>query len=134
MTDRLAEIRARLDAATPGPNGARLFPPIGIPQPWGPPLMPTVDRPNADLIAHAPTDIAWLLDRLDELETERDAVLDWSHENRHRLVTCEEVDFQYGIVRFTLPDDSQVSGTCSCGAESPRMCRCRARIAGMSDA
>lgn len=143
MTDRLQEIRARLDAATPGPwentdDWSVVTAVVRQRSKWLPDyemLVADVGQPvNADLIAHAPADIAWLLDRLDELETERGAVLDWSHENRHRLVTCEEVDFQYGIVRFTLPDDSQVSGTCSCGAESPRMCRCRARIAGMSDA
>lgn len=55
VTERLQEIRQRLDAATPGdwPFGelARH-------------LLPA----DADLIAHAPADIAWLLDRIEALQ------------------------------------------------------------------
>ena len=51
MPDRLQEIRARLDAATPGEW------PVGTLVPY---LLPS----DADFIAHAPDDIAWLLDQL----------------------------------------------------------------------
>jgi hypothetical protein len=56
MPDRLAEIRARLDAATPGewPFGEMVRH-----------LLP----PDADLIAHAPADIAWLLAEVERLRT-----------------------------------------------------------------
>ena len=66
VSDRLQEIRARLDAATPGLDG-RLRRVQPTPQPWGPPLTYEVDKPNADLIAHAPTDIAWLLAEVQRL-------------------------------------------------------------------
>ena len=74
MTDRLQEIRARLDAATPGPwNFGR------IAGDWG--SVHTHGRTNVvinseddggyaadqDLIAHAPADIAWLLDEVERL-------------------------------------------------------------------
>lgn len=70
--DRLTEIRARLDAASPGPNGrmSRVMP---TPQPWGPPLTYEVDKPNADLIAHAPGDIAYLLDRVEKYRAQLEA-------------------------------------------------------------
>jgi hypothetical protein len=58
MSDRIAEIRARLDAATTlpvSPHSVTLFP---------------IDRKRDEkaeraFIANAPADIAWLLDRLD---------------------------------------------------------------------
>ena len=76
MSDRLQEIRARLDAATPGlwvrhPS-----------EPWvyvrrGPFTLNIIatqlrsGRPgDTDLIAHAPADIAWLLDEVERLERE----------------------------------------------------------------
>ena len=63
MPDRLQEIRARLDAATPGP--------------WEVVCNTTSDvvgvldgdYDDADLIAHAPADIAWLLEEVDNLNT-----------------------------------------------------------------
>jgi hypothetical protein len=78
MSDRLAEIRARLDVATPGPW--RVIEPLQ--QTARPPrrmLVADLEAPqqsselgNVQLswfdtrfIAHAPADIAWLLDRLD---------------------------------------------------------------------
>jgi uncharacterized small protein (DUF1192 family) len=67
MPDRLAEIRARLDAATTlpvSPHSVTLFP---------------IDRRRDEIaerafIAHAPADIAWLLDEVDVLR-ERVAIL-----------------------------------------------------------
>ena len=61
MPDRLAEIRARLDAATTlpvSPHSVTLFP---------------IDRKRDEkaeraFIAHAPADIAWLLDEVERLE------------------------------------------------------------------
>ena len=64
MTDRLAEIRARLDAASwRNPSGwevgwdarAEI---VGV---------RGGDFDDADLIAHAPADIAWLLDEVERL-------------------------------------------------------------------
>lgn len=83
MTDRLQEIRARLDAATPGPwevleesfdytsvrtsdysgTYAVVYSDEGRP----------VHRPDADLIAHAPGDIAYLLDRVEKYRAQLEA-------------------------------------------------------------
>jgi hypothetical protein len=54
VPDRLQEIRARLDAATPGPD----------------PSIPLRDRQHAmdGLYAHAPADLAWLLNEVQRLE------------------------------------------------------------------
>ena len=68
---RIAEIRARLDAATPGPwkrslSGSHY-------NPWkvhrGAILVALSGEAveDADLIAHAPADIAWLLDEVERL-------------------------------------------------------------------
>lgn len=77
MSDRLQEIRARLDAATPGP--------------WVPVLINGVESPGIrnpvptwaqnDLIAHAPADIAWLLDEVERLR---------------RLAACPDCDYVDG--------------------------------------
>ena len=61
MPDRAADIRARLAAA--GENGDLPWPEIDY---WD------FERPaDADLIAHAPDDLAWLLDEVERLEAER---------------------------------------------------------------
>jgi ubiquinone biosynthesis protein UbiJ len=99
MPDRIAEIRARLDAATPGPwtmgvdsdaeawlwdamtdpyRGGVHAIGIGAP-PRGNRRAQYIadvheDEASADLIAHAPADIAWLLDEVDALR-ERVAIL-----------------------------------------------------------
>lgn len=62
--DRIDEIRARLDAATPGPSPE--FVPVYCACGCGEPVGERLDTREAernDLIAHAPDDIAWLLDR-----------------------------------------------------------------------
>jgi hypothetical protein len=86
MSDRLAEIRARLESATPGPwyvDGPHPMcgeiwvctktPPLAQPDgtPWHELASPEVvatgldDAPgDADLIAHAPADLGYLLDAL----------------------------------------------------------------------
>jgi len=66
-TDRLQEIRARLDAATPGPWIIYEDEETGQLDPWDDEGMhPILDsQSNADLIAHAPADIAWLLDEVE---------------------------------------------------------------------
>lgn len=77
MPDRLQDIRARLDAATPGP-WADDYKSWCV---WAPnhDLKEREDRclvaevgcgPDTDLIAHAPSDIAWLLDEVERLRTE----------------------------------------------------------------
>ncbi len=78
MTDRLAEIRARLDAVTPGPWRALDWsdPPLAtVVQQRGsgvhwPRIASCGFAPDADLIAHAPADIAWLLDEVERLRKE----------------------------------------------------------------
>ena len=78
MSDRLAEIRARLDARTPGEWVIEHGEYISA---VGPHKFPHViacverytetgcdHRKDAVFIAHAPADIAWLLDRVAELE------------------------------------------------------------------
>lgn len=71
-----AAIEARLAAATPGPwvrrhgNVEHYFPHIGE---YGDICTP--DDANADLIAHAPTDLRNLLDRLAAVEAERDEAM-----------------------------------------------------------
>lgn len=75
MTDRLQEIRARLNAATPGPWHRH------DDEPWvtnsaTPPMRIIAtglrgQRENAELIAHAPADIAWLLDEVERLRSEQ---------------------------------------------------------------
>ena len=73
--DRLTEIRARLDAATPGPWERHPS------EPWiyvrrgpftvniiGTQLRAAQQHGDADLIAHAPADIAWLLAEVERLE------------------------------------------------------------------
>ena len=75
MTDRLTEIRARLDAATPGPwvvTGQEILTVAVDGQTGWESLVADVwhrDR-DADLIAHAPADIAWLLDEVERLRAQ----------------------------------------------------------------
>ena len=83
MSDRIAEIRARLDAATPGPWHKH------DDEPWvtnsaTPPMRIIAtglrgQPENADLIAHAPADIAWLLDEVERVTLERDIAKKWFH-------------------------------------------------------
>lgn len=77
MPNRLQEIRARLDAATPGPWWT-----AEQRRPYNNPIWSRSDdpvttgetigniylQPDADLIAHAPADIAWLLGRVEALQ------------------------------------------------------------------
>lgn len=63
MPDRLQEIRARLDAVN-GLDGAD----------WNLVYEPGPDGdPDANLIAHAPADIAYLLDRVEKYRTQLEA-------------------------------------------------------------
>lgn len=76
MPDRLQEIRARLDAATPGPWHVH---PVGSIEVRrldysGFVVARANHDDDADLIAHAPADLAWLLAEIDALR-ERVAVL-----------------------------------------------------------
>ncbi len=82
--DRLAEIQARLDAATPGPWVTK----PGVSLAWSELVLAPVpghdgymalvadtkdsffnNHDDADFIAHAPDDLAWLLERVARLET-----------------------------------------------------------------
>ena len=63
MPDRLAEIRARLDAANlPTYTG------------WDPAWNSRAFEGKHDFIAHAPADIAWLLDEVERLTPEKNPV------------------------------------------------------------
>ena len=63
MSDRIKEIRARLDAATPGPNqlSGRQRECNGV---WV----------HTSLLDHAPADIAWLLDEVERLRRDDSVV------------------------------------------------------------
>ena len=68
MSDRLDAIRARLEAATPGPweRNDQHTKQRGIAGPLG--LCATAwEDGDAEFIAHAPGDVAWLLARVEEL-------------------------------------------------------------------
>ena len=72
-SDRLTEIRARLDAATPGPNPH-------------PPLTRAERQQAMDAFyAHAPYDIAWLLAALESAEQRADDWERWHDELRARV-------------------------------------------------
>jgi hypothetical protein len=85
VADRVDDIKARLAAATPGPwrvahHGAWEVeaPPNQLVADCG-----TVDHAKADanLIAHAPADIRWCLDRIAKLERAAEQVVDaWTGE------------------------------------------------------
>lgn len=88
-TTRLAEIRARLDAATDGPWEAtpndRI---LGQPRPEHAGERAVAEAllsVDADLIAHAPADLAFLLSELEAAQTRLDAVemLAQRMENEH---------------------------------------------------
>lgn len=115
MTDRAAQIQARLDAAALGPCGWRVcyWP---IPEPYwhvaqvnenvlssksGPPVTgPMSHEGNAELIAHAPDDLRYLLGRVRELEQAltkiRDSYQDvpgsqhWSRELAREVLASED--------------------------------------------
>ena len=76
MPDRLQEIRARLDAATPGPWVVK--PPgegkssSGIRRGALDIAWSVTAREDADLIANAPADIAWLLAEVERLQRAND--------------------------------------------------------------
>ena len=76
MSERLKEIRARLDAATPGPwaKHRRSVHWSGNDD-YAPLVVAMAEHPNdTALIAHAPADLAWCLAEIDALR-ERVAVL-----------------------------------------------------------
>lgn len=87
MSDRLQEIRARLDAATPGPWRI-LHHDLCCGESWvrdesgyhvGTSLYSNDEKrdENLSLIAHAPADIAWLLDEVERLRESCDVERAW---------------------------------------------------------
>ena len=122
MTSREAEIQARLDAATPGPweaydpgdGTARLWTvrdneddaerlihePIGY-----------LDWNNGALIANAPTDLAYLLTRVAELEAQVAAVRElhveqfsqWFNESGEPIASPVSVGCLCGSYRYPCP-------------------------------
>ena len=125
MTDRLQEIRARLDAASPGPWGYTLDPGTRHYEPYllvenkhgaiaeVNPRHPRRTR-NADLIAHAPADIAWLLDELrvayddiDEAIRKGDDAADYWMQEAKRLR-------EYAVHKH---NDCWQHGKCKCGLD-----------------
>ena len=75
MSDRLKEIRARLDAATPGPwdtegpcmSGDGTYGVFADDGAGEPTLALRMSPPDADLVAHAPDDLAWLVAEVERL-------------------------------------------------------------------
>jgi hypothetical protein len=79
VTGREAEIRARLEAATPGPWEVRAALGTGLlhvshadSEVGRPPIAQFAEAADAALIAHAPADLAWLLAEVARLTEERD--------------------------------------------------------------
>lgn len=75
MPERLQEIRARLDAATPGPwkrdRHEILTVDVDDETGWETCIADAYGDPaDADLIAHAPDDLRWLLDEVERLRSE----------------------------------------------------------------
>jgi hypothetical protein len=88
IADQLSAIRARLDAATPGPweaGTASCCPDMGwvdgpkgamCPQFTATKVTHSLDANDAEFIAHAPTDLRALLDEVERLTAERDRAVD----------------------------------------------------------
>lgn len=86
--DRLAEIRARIDAATPGPwiyesqadvhgfdgDEIHYVTPQDAARDDDPPMTSFYERADAELVAHAPDDLAYLLGELDDAQRLFDAL------------------------------------------------------------
>lgn len=109
MDDRLAEIRARLDAATPGQWSndnewseieAVVVPQSAYMEPYLMSVATVGNPPNADLIAHAPADIAWLLDEVERLRQEIDRL---RYEVMRRATVADKYPAQ--VVRVEIGDD-----------------------------
>lgn len=133
MSDRIAEIRTRLNAATPGPWSrdpvlVYLGDDRGDHRVRSYPGLPTVavseQAADADLIAHAPADIAWLLEQYEWMSKERDKVIDWLSDGYGNRVEVEEVLFQFGVINGHLEDGTPWTGTCSCNAKLREECYC----------
>lgn len=100
---RLAEIRARLKEATPGPwviGSYRGMNGYDIETADGRDLSGIhrgmVDgRRNAELIAHAPADLAYLLDRVDRLENAVKALLDVTFDERKATAEFDRFNYAY---------------------------------------
>lgn len=125
MSDRINEIKSRLDAATPGP-WHNVYPFI-VANEYMQGGICTVEigqKPDADLIAHAPADIAWLIEQYEWMSKERDKVVDWLLESSGNRVDVEEVLFKFGIIQGTSKDGTHWMGTCSCNAQWREECYC----------
>lgn len=110
VSDRLSAIRARLDAATPGPDHS----------------IPLRDRQHAmdALYAHAPADIAWLLDQITWMEHERERVIEWLSDRAGTAADADEALFLFGLTRGFTPDGHPWAGACTCGAKTFDDCVC----------
>lgn len=118
MNNRIDEIRARLDAATPGPWEVvcdTTSDVVGVLD---------GDYDDADLIAHAPADLAWLIEQYEWMSKERDKVIDWLSDGYGNRVEVEEVLFQFGVINGHLEDRTPWTGTCSCDAKLREECYC----------
>lgn len=107
MSDRITEIRARLDAATPGlwedydpgdgthrlyaPDDVKLLGPLGQGH--------VLRAGDADLIAHAPEDLAFLLDEVERLRSRIEAV-----RSLHQPVEVEPSETICGECSYQLPN------------------------------
>ena len=78
MSDRRAQIEARLEAATPGPWRVNRYDHGGgrahIEEPRRTLIADFYREGDREMLAHAPADLRWLLDALSAAEAERDAL------------------------------------------------------------
>lgn len=106
ITDRLDEIQGRADKATDGP-WSRFETMMADTFVVGPRGFiredivsgPTYERENAEFIAHARTDVPWLIDQVRKRDAALRAVLDL-----HRPVEVEPSDTICGDCSFQLPN------------------------------
>lgn len=106
MPDRLKEIRARLDAATPGPWDVDEWTTTADVFASGAKSEPTVAHrvrmSDADFIAHAPADIAWLLDEVERLRIARGSVDEHSGAPNDHLCAVDD-SVVHGVTKRERP-------------------------------
>lgn len=110
----LAAIRARADAATPGPWDPGIVYGTVIRRQGGTPVASTRGQADAELIAHARTDIPGLLGRIAELEAHPPMLVDPGAEQRGYERAIKRIRARNALFAAT-------AGATDCGcAELPR--------------
>lgn len=87
---------------------------------------------QGEVLAHAPEDLAWLLEQYEWMSAERERVIDWLSERAGQDVTADQVLFLFGIIHGRTHSGDAWSGTCWCGAAQLTRCTCAAEV--MQDA